>query len=94
MFPSNIADKIDQAFANVEHNLKDAGSKGWSQVYKILTLSTSIPEQHEHIVRNLKKWMPEHRATWTEAGVSHFGNGGMHFEIEVEAYDPEGAKNA
>ena len=85
-FPTSIAEEIDQAFANVDYVLKYAGAKGWSQVYKVLTLSTSIPEQHEHIVRNLKKWMPDHRATWTEAGISYLGGGpAMRFEIEVEA---------
>lgn len=92
-FPKDIAAEIDQAFANVEYALRDAGAKGWSQVYKVLTLSTSIPEQHEHIVRNMKKWMPDHRATWTELGISHLGGGeAMRFEIEVEAHDPEGAR--
>jgi enamine deaminase RidA (YjgF/YER057c/UK114 family) len=93
--PKDVGEEIDQAFANVQHALEHAGSKGWAQVYKVLTLSTSIPEQHEHIVRNLKKWQPdEKRATWTEVGVAHLGLPAMRFEIEVEAYDPEGAKKA
>lgn len=90
-FPADIAAEVDQAFRNVDMNLRFAGGKGWSQVYKVLTLSTSIPEQHDAIVRNLKAWMADHAATWTEAGVSHLGAEGMRFEIEVEAYDPEGA---
>jgi enamine deaminase RidA (YjgF/YER057c/UK114 family) len=93
-FPSDIAAEIDQAFRNVDTNLKHAGGKGWEQVYKVLTLSTDIPEQHEHIVRNLKKWMPGNLATWTEAGVSQLGAKAMRFEVEVEAYDPEGARKA
>lgn len=91
LFPTDVADEVDQAFRNVDMNLRFAGGKGWSQVYKVLTLSTSIPEQHEAIVRNLKAWMPDHAATWTEAGISHLGAEKMRFEIEVEAYDPEGA---
>lgn len=84
-----LLDEIDQAFANVDHNLKHAGGKGWSQVYKIVTYSTSIPEQHERIVENLKKWMPDHRPVWTELGVAHLGLEQMHVEIDVEAYDPQ-----
>lgn len=93
LIPTSVSEEIDQAFANVDFVLKKAGGKGWSQVYKIITLSTSIPEQHGDIVRNLKKWMPGEvpHATWTEIGVAHLGNEKMRFEIEVEAWDPEGA---
>jgi enamine deaminase RidA (YjgF/YER057c/UK114 family) len=89
--PSNLSKEIDQAFANVEYNLKNAGGKGWSQVYKVVTYCTEIHQQQEDVVRNLKAWMPNHRAIWTTLGVKQLGADGMHFEIEVEAYDPEGA---
>lgn len=91
-FPSDIGEEIDQAFRNVESNLRFAGGQGIAQAYKVLTLSTDIPSQHDHIVRNLKDWFPDRMPTWTELGVSHLGGGPpMRFEIEVEAYDPEGA---
>lgn len=91
--PDSVSDEIDQAFRNVDRNLRFAGAKdGWGHVYKVLTLSTNIPEQHESIVRNLKHWMPKHAPTWTEAGISHLGAKEMRFEIEVEAWDPEGAR--
>jgi enamine deaminase RidA (YjgF/YER057c/UK114 family) len=86
----NLSDEIDQAFKNVEYNLKHAGGKGFSQVYKVVTYSTNIREQHEHIVRNLRKWFPERPPIWTEIGVKQLGADEMHFEIDVEAYDPEG----
>lgn len=89
--PEDINAEIDQAFANVDHNLKHAGGKGWSQVYRVVTYSTSIPEQSERIIYNLRKWMPDHCATWTELGVKELGLPTMHFEIDVEAYDEEGA---
>jgi enamine deaminase RidA (YjgF/YER057c/UK114 family) len=95
IFPANIGDEIDTAFSNADHNLKHAGGKGWSQVYRVVTYSTDIPSQHEHMVRNLRKWMPDHHAVWTELGVKELGGGeAMHFEIDVEAYDPEGASAA
>jgi enamine deaminase RidA (YjgF/YER057c/UK114 family) len=90
----DLLDEIDQAFENVDYNLKDAGGKGWSQVYKIVTYSTDIRPQHDRIVENLRKWMPDHQSVWTEVGVKQLGADAMHFEIEVEAYDEEGAEVA
>ena len=58
----------------------------------MVTYSTDIGSAHEHIVRNLRKWMPGHKAIWTSLGVKALGGGEqMHFEIDVEAFDPEGA---
>jgi enamine deaminase RidA (YjgF/YER057c/UK114 family) len=48
--PGGIGNEIDQAFANVDFNLKHAGGKGIGQVYKVVTYSIDIREQHEHIV--------------------------------------------
>lgn len=58
---SDLAEEIDQAFANCDLNLKHAGGQGWSQVYRIVTYSTNTKLSFEHIVRNLKKWMPDHK---------------------------------
>lgn len=86
--------EIDQAFENVDYNLKQAGGKGWSQVYKIVTYSTDIRPQQDRIVENLRKWMPHHQPVWTEVGVKQLGADAMNFEIEVEAFDEEGAEVA
>ncbi|TVY81148.1 hypothetical protein LSUE1_G004444 [Lachnellula suecica] len=88
----DLMEEIDQAFSNVDHNLKHAGGKGWEQVYKVVTYSTNIKPQHDRIVANLRKWMPNHTAVWTQVGVAHLGTEEMHFEIEVEAFDKEGAE--
>ena len=92
--PEDINAEIDLAFANVEHNLKDAGGKGWSQVYKVVTYSTDVPSQQQRMVENAKKWMPDHAPVWTLLGVKQLGTDKMHFEVEVEAYDEEGAAAA
>jgi enamine deaminase RidA (YjgF/YER057c/UK114 family) len=92
LIKEDLLEEIDQAFSNVDHNLKHAGGKGWEQVYKVVTYSTDIRPQHARIVENLRKWMPNHNAVWTEVGVKQLGLGTMHFEIEVEAFDEEGAK--
>lgn len=43
------------------------------------------------MVRNFKKWMPDHQPLWTCVGVSRLGLDDMRVEIEVVAHDPEGA---
>jgi hypothetical protein len=45
-------------------------------------------------VRNLRKYFGNHCPIWTELGVKQLGADDMHFEIDVEAFDPEGAKEA
>ena len=91
---SDLLAEIDQAFENVDYNLKHAGGKGWSQVYKIVTYSIDIRPQQDRIVENLRKWMPDHQPVWTEVGVRQLGTDAMNFEIEVEAFDEEGAEVA
>ncbi|QDS69480.1 hypothetical protein FKW77_006456 [Venturia effusa] len=90
----DLEKEINQAFANCDLNLKNAGGKGWSQVYRVTTYSTDVKSQSEIIIANLRKWMPEHKATWTQLGVKELGLDTMHFEIDVEAYDEEGAEEA
>ena len=41
-----------------------------------------------------RQWMPDHAPIWTEIGVKQLGAPDMRVEIEVVAYDPEGAKSA
>ncbi|KAJ6789332.1 hypothetical protein PWT90_01072 [Aphanocladium album] len=92
LFPEDVGAQVDQAFANCDMNLRHAGGRGLAQGYKVVTYTTDMAAAHEHIVRNLRRWMPENRPIWTELGVAALGAPGMKFEIDVEAYDPEGAK--
>jgi Endoribonuclease L-PSP len=94
LIKNDLLEEIDQAFENVDYNLKHAGSKGWSQVYRVVTYSTDIGPQHDRIVENFRKWMPNHCPVWTEIGVKQLGSNLMNFEIDVEAYDEEGAAEA
>lgn len=41
------------------------------------------------MVRNLKKWMPDHAPLWTCVGVPKLGEDAMKVEIEVWAHVPE-----
>lgn len=75
--------------------LQDAGGKGWSQVYRVN--SYHVPINNEALaamVRNFKKYMPDHQPLWTCVGVTRLGEDDMRVEIEVVAHDPEGAKKA
>ncbi|KAJ4179716.1 hypothetical protein FALCPG4_014588 [Fusarium falciforme] len=93
--PTEINEQIDQAFKTVDHNLKHAGGKGWSQVFRVN--SYHVPLNNEAIAamtRNFKKWMPDHQPIWTCVGVTRLGEDDMRVEIEVVAHDPEGAKAA
>ncbi|KAH9902093.1 YjgF-like protein [Xylariomycetidae sp. FL2044] len=90
--PKDLDAEVDQAFENVETNLKHAGGRGWSQVYRVTTYSTDLKGTHDRIVQNYRRWMPDHYPVWTEIGVNKLGLDEMHIEIEVSAHDPEGAE--
>lgn len=83
--------QIDQAFSNVELALKEAGGKGWCQVYRVN--SYHLPcndEAMAAMIRNFKKYMPDHQPLWTCIGVSRLGYDDMRIEIEVVAHDKQG----
>ncbi|KAH8156523.1 hypothetical protein CIB48_g11727 [Xylaria polymorpha] len=91
----DVAAQIDQAFANVDLALRTAGGKGWSQVYSVRSYHVPLDgEALEAVVRNFRKWCPDHRPLWTCVGVARLAEDDMRVEIEVQAYDPEGAKKA
>lgn len=94
-FELEINAQIDLAFANVERCLKDAGGEGWSQVYRVN--SYHVPINNEALaamVRNFKKYMPDHQPIWTCVGVTRLGEDDMRVEIEVDAHDPNASKAA
>ncbi|CAI6089399.1 hypothetical protein V2G26_011355 [Clonostachys chloroleuca] len=88
-FPKKIADEIAQAFKNVDLNLRDAGGKGWSQVFRINSYHTDLtPEVTALMTENFRKWMPDHKPIWTQIGVKQLGVPDMNVELEVVAHDP------
>ncbi|QKX63403.1 uncharacterized protein TRUGW13939_10573 [Talaromyces rugulosus] len=90
-FYKEIDAQIDQAFKNVELTLKDAGGKGWEQVYRVNSYHVSINDEAlDAMVRNFRKWVPDHEPIWTCVGVTRLGEDDMRVEIEVVAHDPEG----
>lgn len=79
----------------MELALKTAGGKGWSQVYRVNSYHVPINnEALEAMLRNFKKYMPNHQPLYTCIGVPRLGEDDMRVEIEVVAYDPEGAAAA
>ncbi|KAB8272872.1 Endoribonuclease L-PSP/chorismate mutase-like protein [Aspergillus minisclerotigenes] len=89
-FYKEINAQIDQAFANVDLAVKTAGGKGWAQVYRVNSYHVPINnEALEAMVRNFRKWMPDHEPLWTCVGVTRLGEDDMRVEIEVVAHDPK-----
>ncbi|GAA6010741.1 hypothetical protein JCM10207_005820 [Rhodosporidiobolus poonsookiae] len=87
--------QIDQAFENVDRVLKDAGGKGWEQVFRINSYHVPLnKEANDAMVRNMRKWCPNHKPLWTCVGVPRLGEDDMRVEVEVVAHDPEGAAKA
>lgn len=92
-FSADLKEEVEQAFKNVESALKDAGGKGWSQVFRVNSYHTDITPELTAIMKECyEKWMPDHKPIWTQIGVAKLGADGMNVEIEVSAHDPEGAK--
>lgn len=90
VFYKEINAQIDQAFANVDLNLRDAGGKGLSQVFRVNFYHVPINnEAMEAMVRNFKKWMLDHQPIWTCVGVTRLEEDDMRVEIEVVALDPK-----
>ncbi|KAE8333579.1 L-PSP endoribonuclease family protein [Aspergillus sergii] len=82
--------QIDQAFANVDMNLRHAEGKGWEQVFRVNSYHIPLDyEALEAMVRNLKMYVPNHEPIWTVLGVSRLAEEDMRVEIEVVAHDPK-----
>lgn len=93
VFNREINAQIDRAFENVDLNLKDAGGKGWSQVFRVNSYHVPLNnEAIEAMVKNFGKWMPNHKPIWTCVGVTRLGEDDMRVEIEVVAHDDSKAE--
>ncbi|KAJ4351947.1 uncharacterized protein N0V89_007292 [Didymosphaeria variabile] len=85
-----INKQIEQAFANVDLNLRDAGGKGWEQVFRVNSYHVPMNDEAlEAMTAGFKKWMPRHSPIWTCVGVPRLGDDDMKVEIEVVAHDPK-----
>jgi len=83
--------QIEQAFANVDLNLKHAGGTGWDQVFRITSYHVDLNnEALGAMLSSAAKWMPNHKPIWTLLGVAKLGEEDMKVEIDVVAHVAEG----
>ncbi|GAQ11628.1 rutC family protein YjgH [Aspergillus lentulus] len=82
---NDLPGQIVKAFQNVEKNLRNAGLRGWEDVYSVRSYHISLEKSFDLMVEQLKKAMPCHQPIWTCVGVRELGIPGMIVEIEVEA---------
>ena len=87
---TNLDTQVNQAFANVDLALMQAGGKGWSQVFRVNSYHLPLNDEALNaMVRNFKKYMPAHQPLWTCVGVTRLGYDDMRVEIEVVAHDED-----
>lgn len=79
--------QIELAFKAVDFILKQAGLKGWENVFLMRTYHTDIDKSLNTVVEVNRKWCPNHAPIWTAIGVAKLGDPRMVIEVEVEAYD-------
>ncbi|KAK1142372.1 hypothetical protein N8T08_007924 [Aspergillus melleus] len=85
---TDLDTQVNQAFANVDLALTQAGGKGWSQVFRVNSYHLPLNDEALNaMVRNFKKYMPGHQPLWTCVGVTRLGYDDMRVEIEVVAHD-------
>ncbi|KAJ6032912.1 uncharacterized protein N7446_008795 [Penicillium canescens] len=97
----NFDQEVTQAFQNVNdlilQTLKDARSsvsieqnRGWDYVVKIrafiVNLSNTREQAREQMVRNIKKWCPNHQPLFTMVGVETLPFPEHNVEIEVDIW--------
>ena len=78
---------LNQAFSNVNDVLKNAGSKGWDDVFLIRAYFSRLHEDglSEAWPEVAKQWLPNHRPVLTAYQVGALWVSEMRVEIEVEA---------
>jgi enamine deaminase RidA (YjgF/YER057c/UK114 family) len=60
------------------------------QVFRVNSYHVPLNnEALDAMVRNLGKWMPNHKPIWTCSGVPRLGEDDMKVEIEAVAHDPK-----
>lgn len=85
--PKEMDKEIAQAFENVEHTLKEAGGKGWEQVYKVRAYFAPLDmAEAGPFIEMLRKYCPNHQPLLTAVGVEKLAFENMRVEIEVSAH--------
>lgn len=87
---SSVVKQIEKAVENVSIGLKNAGSRGWEDVFFLR--SHHLPCNNEAMaamMKNLKLYYPHHQPDWTALGVPRLAFDDMRVEIEVRAHIPK-----
>ena len=85
-------------FHTVDSLLRHGGSRGFSDVYKIISYHVGMDDpdrnaMHMQAMReNMEKWCPDHQPLWTMLGVAGLAGGKYDVEIEVIAQVETGTK--
>lgn len=90
----DIKQQVQYAFDNLERCIKEAGGKGWSDVYAVRSWHTNLDETFPVIVEQFKRSMPDHAPIWTCVGVASLALPGMEIEIDCGAYVESGGNGA
>lgn len=87
--PADVTEEIDRAFDNLTRTLTAAGAR-WEHVIHVNSYHVGgfAPEVNEAMVRNYRRYMPNHAPIWTELGVESLGLPTMRVEIRVTAIIP------
>lgn len=86
VIPTDLKEEVEQAFANIDQYVREAGGKGMSQVYKLTFYATSLDAETMGAADEaLKNWFPDHKPVLTGIGVSKLALEGMRVEIEAWA---------
>lgn len=84
--PNDFSTEIDQTFDSIKHAIRQAGRKGWGQVYKTrIYITVPIDEIAERIIRNMKDICKKHGPLMTVVQVVALYKT-MKIETEAEAY--------
>ncbi|KAJ4319538.1 hypothetical protein N0V94_003873 [Neodidymelliopsis sp. IMI 364377] len=77
--------QVQLAIENVDLILKEAGLRGWEDVYLLRSYHTDIGSTWELAAEALKRRIPSHRPVWTAVGVASLAFPAMLIELDVEA---------
>ncbi|KAI9020579.1 Endoribonuclease L-PSP/chorismate mutase-like protein [Hyaloraphidium curvatum] len=86
---ADAAGQVKLAFDNIDRILREAGLRGWEDVYLVRSFHVDkMPKEgntYDYTTRKLKERLPGHRPVWTAVAVPELAFPGMLVEIEVEA---------
>ncbi|GFZ44473.1 hypothetical protein JCM24511_02195 [Saitozyma sp. JCM 24511] len=87
---TNPAKQVRCAMENVDRVVREAGLRGWEDVFLVRSYHTDPMESLPALLEEINRRIPEHRPIWTAIGVKTLAGPEMVIEIEVEAARHDG----